>query len=230
MPCARARTASCISSTAARTSSAAPAGTSPAWKARPCLPSTRRGGRRRGSRRPPHERRRRRRRERRRPGSRGRACRAPGGAAGGGDRRARRGTRRRGARLRRLASQGKFFPGNGNVDSGLVSRAAGLFQGAGARGVHRRAAHHLYQQGAEGEAGRVPARPAAALRPARAQAPAGVRKGYDGVVLAAPVTVPYVRYSIRSAHSWLARAFALLLEKSSLKKEDVDGLTVSSFT
>jgi acetyl-CoA acetyltransferase len=57
-----------------------------------------------------------------------------------------------------------------------------------------------------------------------------VRKAYDGVVLAAPVTVPYVRYSIRSAHWWLARAFALLLEKSALKKEDVDGLTVSSFT
>ena len=57
-----------------------------------------------------------------------------------------------------------------------------------------------------------------------------MRKGYDGVVLAAPVTVPYVRYSIRSAHWWLARAFALLLEKASLKKEDVDGLTVSSFT
>jgi acetyl-CoA acetyltransferase len=50
------------------------------------------------------------------------------------------------------------------------------------------------------------------------------------VVLAAPVTVPYVRYSIRAAHWWLARAFKKLLESSSLKKDDVDGLTVSSFT
>jgi acetyl-CoA acetyltransferase len=56
------------------------------------------------------------------------------------------------------------------------------------------------------------------------------RKTYDGVVLAAPVTVPYERYSIRAAHWWLARAFSSLLEKSSLAKEQIDGLTVSSFT
>jgi acetyl-CoA acetyltransferase len=49
-------------------------------------------------------------------------------------------------------------------------------------------------------------------------------------VLAAPVTVPYVRYSIRAAHWWLARAFSALLQKSSLKKSEIDGLTVSSFT
>ena len=56
------------------------------------------------------------------------------------------------------------------------------------------------------------------------------RRAYDGVALAAPVTVPYVRYSIRAAHWWLARAFSKLLARASLKKEDVDGLTVSSFT
>lgn len=50
------------------------------------------------------------------------------------------------------------------------------------------------------------------------------------MVLAAPVTVPYVRYSIRAAHWWLARAFSGLLQSARLKKEDVDGLTVSSFT
>jgi acetyl-CoA acetyltransferase len=49
-------------------------------------------------------------------------------------------------------------------------------------------------------------------------------------VLAAPVTVPYVRYSIRAAHWWLARALSKVLEISKLKKDDVDGLTVSSFT
>jgi len=49
-------------------------------------------------------------------------------------------------------------------------------------------------------------------------------------VLAAPVTVPYVRYSIRSAHWWLARAFSEVLKKSNLEKDAVDGLTVSSFT
>ena len=57
-----------------------------------------------------------------------------------------------------------------------------------------------------------------------------MRQPYDGVVLAAPVSVPYVRYSIRSAHWWLAVAFSKLLEISSLKKDQVDGLTVSSFT
>ena len=57
-----------------------------------------------------------------------------------------------------------------------------------------------------------------------------MRQRYDGVVLAAPVTVPYVRYSIRSAHWWLARALAKLLQISSLEKDAIDGLTVSSFT
>jgi acetyl-CoA acetyltransferase len=57
-----------------------------------------------------------------------------------------------------------------------------------------------------------------------------MRQPYDGVVLAAPVSVPYVRYSIRSAHWWLARALARLLQISSLEKDDIDGLTVSSFT
>jgi len=57
-----------------------------------------------------------------------------------------------------------------------------------------------------------------------------MRKGYEDVVVAVPVTVPYVRYSIRAAHWWLARAFSELLKISKLRKDDVDGLTVSSFT
>ena len=57
-----------------------------------------------------------------------------------------------------------------------------------------------------------------------------MRQPYDGVVLAAPVSVPYVRYSIRSAHWWLARALARVLQVASLEKDDIDGLTVSSFT
>jgi acetyl-CoA acetyltransferase len=56
------------------------------------------------------------------------------------------------------------------------------------------------------------------------------RRGYDGVAVAVPVTVPYVRYSVRSAHWWLARALGEALKRSGLKKTDVDGLTVSSFT
>ncbi len=56
------------------------------------------------------------------------------------------------------------------------------------------------------------------------------RKPYDGVAVAAPVTVPYERYSIRSAHWWLARALSEILRVSDLDKNEVDGLTVSSFT
>ncbi len=56
------------------------------------------------------------------------------------------------------------------------------------------------------------------------------RRGYDGVAIAVPVTVPYVRYSVRSAHGWLARALGELLKRAGLKKADLDGLTVSSFT
>ena len=57
-----------------------------------------------------------------------------------------------------------------------------------------------------------------------------MRQGYQGVAVAVPVTVPYVRYSIRAAHWWLARSLDLLIRKAGLKKEDVDGLSVSSFT
>jgi acetyl-CoA acetyltransferase len=56
------------------------------------------------------------------------------------------------------------------------------------------------------------------------------RRGYEGVAVAAPVTVPYVRYSIRAAHWWLARALSSLLQESRLRKEELDGLAVSSFT
>ena len=56
------------------------------------------------------------------------------------------------------------------------------------------------------------------------------RKSYEGVAVAVPVTVPYVRYSIRSAHWWLARCLSGLLKQSGLKKDDIDGLSVSSFT
>lgn len=57
-----------------------------------------------------------------------------------------------------------------------------------------------------------------------------VRRGYDGVAVAVPVTVPYVRYSVRAAHWWLARALGELLKRAGLKKDALDGLTVSSFT
>ncbi len=57
-----------------------------------------------------------------------------------------------------------------------------------------------------------------------------VRHDYQGIVAVAPVTVPYVRYSIRTAHWFLARALAELLRVAGIDKASVDGLCVSSFT
>ena len=56
------------------------------------------------------------------------------------------------------------------------------------------------------------------------------RTGYDGVVLAAPTTIPYERHSERSAQGWLARALATLLRDARLDKGAIDGLSVASFT
>jgi acetyl-CoA acetyltransferase len=56
------------------------------------------------------------------------------------------------------------------------------------------------------------------------------RTDYGEVVLVAPVTVPYVRYSIKAAHAFVAQALAGLLERSGLRKDQVDGMCVSSFT
>ncbi len=56
------------------------------------------------------------------------------------------------------------------------------------------------------------------------------RAAYDDVVVTAPVTVPYVRYSIRGAHWFLAGALAALLKRAGLGKDKLDGLCVSSFT
>ena len=56
------------------------------------------------------------------------------------------------------------------------------------------------------------------------------RDRYEGVAVCAPATVPYMRYSIRSAHWFCGRALAALLEAAGLAKEEVDGFCVSSFT
>lgn len=56
------------------------------------------------------------------------------------------------------------------------------------------------------------------------------RASYDGVAVAVPVTVPYVRHSERGAHWFLAQALAALLKQSGLAKVQIDGLCVSSFT
>ncbi|NYT82118.1 thiolase family protein [Alcaligenaceae bacterium] len=56
------------------------------------------------------------------------------------------------------------------------------------------------------------------------------RLSYDGVVAAAPITVPYVRYSVESAHWWLGRALRALVQNAGIEKRDIDGMCVSSFT
>jgi acetyl-CoA acetyltransferase len=56
------------------------------------------------------------------------------------------------------------------------------------------------------------------------------RRAYDGVVVAAPVTIPYERYSIRSGQWWIGRALAEILQRSGLRKRDVDGFSVASFS
>ena len=56
------------------------------------------------------------------------------------------------------------------------------------------------------------------------------RAPYDGVVIAAPVTIPYVRYSSESAHWWIARALRALVDTSGIRARDFDGFCLSSFT
>jgi acetyl-CoA acetyltransferase len=53
---------------------------------------------------------------------------------------------------------------------------------------------------------------------------------YDDVVVAVPVTVPYTRHSIKGAHWFLGQALARLIEVARLRKDEIDGLAVSSFT
>jgi acetyl-CoA acetyltransferase len=56
------------------------------------------------------------------------------------------------------------------------------------------------------------------------------RKSYDDVVVAVPVTVPYRRYSTNSGHWWIGRALHELVKRAGLRADDIDGLSVSSFT
>ncbi|MGD1926620.1 MAG: thiolase family protein, partial [Paracoccaceae bacterium] len=56
------------------------------------------------------------------------------------------------------------------------------------------------------------------------------RQSYDGVAVAVPVSVPYVRYSIETAHWWIARALKELCDRAGIAHGDLDGLSVSSFT
>ena len=56
------------------------------------------------------------------------------------------------------------------------------------------------------------------------------RRDYHGVAVCVPVSVPYVRYSIETAHWWIARALSELCTKAGVAHTDLDGLSVASFT
>jgi acetyl-CoA acetyltransferase len=56
------------------------------------------------------------------------------------------------------------------------------------------------------------------------------RAAYQDIVLAAPVTVPYERYSTQSAHWWIGRALADTLRAAGLRPADIDGFACSSFS
>ena len=57
-----------------------------------------------------------------------------------------------------------------------------------------------------------------------------VRTSYDGVAVTTPVTIPYERYSIQSAHWWIGRAVRALVDASGISARDIDGFCLSSFT
>jgi acetyl-CoA acetyltransferase len=61
-------------------------------------------------------------------------------------------------------------------------------------------------------------------------APSASTKSYDGVVLCAPITIPYRRYSTNSAHWWIGRALHELVKHAKIKPRDIDGFAASSFT
>ena len=56
------------------------------------------------------------------------------------------------------------------------------------------------------------------------------RQGYEGIVAVAPASVPYQRYSIETAHWWIARALRASLQQAGIAPRDVDGFSVASFT
>lgn len=55
-------------------------------------------------------------------------------------------------------------------------------------------------------------------------------QAYDDVVLCVPVTVPYERFSVRSAHWWAGRAMQGLAEATGLRPVDFDGFCFASFS
>jgi acetyl-CoA acetyltransferase len=64
----------------------------------------------------------------------------------------------------------------------------------------------------------------------RAEQMAQARANYEGVVLTAPMSLPYQRFSNQSAHWWLLGCLREMLASVAVRPDEIDGLTVSSFT
>jgi acetyl-CoA acetyltransferase len=57
-----------------------------------------------------------------------------------------------------------------------------------------------------------------------------MRQSYAGVAIVAPYSHPYARYSVETAHWWIAKALRGALDAAKVKPVEVDGFCVSSFT
>lgn len=57
-----------------------------------------------------------------------------------------------------------------------------------------------------------------------------VRKSYSGVVATVPVSIPYERYSIESAHWWIGRALRALAQGAGISHREIDGFAMASFS
>lgn len=56
------------------------------------------------------------------------------------------------------------------------------------------------------------------------------RSNYEGVAIVAPFSMPYERYSLESAHWWIAKALRGSLDAAGLKPAELDGFSAASFT
>ncbi|MBL0373361.1 thiolase family protein [Rhizobium sp. KVB221] len=56
------------------------------------------------------------------------------------------------------------------------------------------------------------------------------RASYDGVAIAAPITVAYEKTSAKPAHWWIGRAIRGVIDQLGITPDAIDGLSVSSFT
>ena len=53
---------------------------------------------------------------------------------------------------------------------------------------------------------------------------------FDNVVAVVPVTVPYEKKSEKSPHWFIGKALSAMLARTNLKKSDIDGLALASYT